>query len=63
MAANDCVNCKSCNNPNALEYGKCFKPEHNSACDCGFGGGDSDSSEEDDCTVIRRRLTRMDFAD
>jgi len=49
-----------CLNPNALEYGKCFKEENNNGCGCSCDDG-SGCEEEENTTVIRKKLTRQDF--
>jgi len=48
----------SCENPNALEYQKCWKSEHNTAC-CACCQGDEE--EETRVRVVRSSATRADY--
>jgi len=65
----------ACDNPNALEFGKCHKQENNSGCSgCPDpAGGDVRllasyefytplEESGSDQTVVRKKLTRGDFA-
>ena len=61
LGLNTC--CKDpCKNPNALEFGKCHKVEHNNGCGC---SGDTSNTEEQEAsasvTIIRSSSTRQDF--
>ena len=48
-----------CENPNSLEYKKCFKPEHNSGC-CGECPKQNEE-ESSTLTVVTNKLSRQDF--
>ncbi len=56
-----------CENPNALEFGKCHKSENNNGCGCdgdtsNVDNAGADDDTELDRTVIRQSFTREDFA-
>lgn len=61
MAANDCVNCvDKCERMGNPEYQKCYKPQHNSACSCGFGTLEEETDTSNK-TIIRQNFVREDF--
>lgn len=53
------------NNPNAIEYGKAYKPKNNAGC-CGCGGCNGNSQNQtttsDNTTVVRTKKTRADYS-
>lgn len=49
----------NCENPNALEYQKCWKSKHNTAC-CACCQGE-ENEEENTTTVVKSTYTRGDF--
>jgi len=52
----------SSENPNALEYQKGHKPEHNNGCGCSCDGSNTDNdSAAATTTSVRTKLTREDF--
>lgn len=46
-------------NPNAPEYQKGWKSQHNAGCSCSCNTEEQD--EEETTTVVRQKLTRDDF--
>lgn len=51
----------NCTNPNALEYQKCWKPQHNAGCSCTCINSEEDEVEESTITIVRNKFTRSNF--